>query len=94
MKERVIKEVSATGKIPRKKIESVVSAVHIAPINGVWAVKKAGRKRVAASFPSKEAAVDYGRNISRANGVDLIMHAEDGKVIFVQVKNEKAHHAK
>ena len=87
MKERVIKEVSVSGKISRKKIESVISAVHIAPIDKGWTVKKAGKARIAENFPSKEAAVEYGRNISRNNGVDLIIHSEDGKAVFVQVKN-------
>ena len=90
MTKRVIKEVSATGKIPRKKIESVVSAVHIAPADKGWAVKKTGKTRIIEHFPSKEAAVNYGRNISQDKGVDLIIHSEDGRTVFVQVKNGKA----
>lgn len=79
MTKRVIKEVSAAGKISRKKIASVVSAVHVtASSSGAWQVRKAGKDRITANFPSKEAAVEYARGVSAKRGVDLIVH-DNGK---------------
>lgn len=74
MAKRVIKDVSATGRISRKRIASVISAVHVAPSSDSWQVKKAGKDRITESFPSKEAAVEYARNVSSKKGVDLIIH--------------------
>jgi hypothetical protein len=76
MTKRVIRDVSTTGKIPREKIKSVVSAVHVAPLSDSWEVRKSGKNRIAETFSSKEAAVDYARSISSKNGVDLIIHTK------------------
>jgi len=80
MTKRVIREVTATGKIPREKIESVVKAVHVAPADNGWQVRKSGKVRIAENFPSKEAAVSYAKDISYKRGVDLFVHSEDGTV--------------
>jgi len=80
MTKRTIREVAATGKIPREKIESVVKAVHVAPAADGWQVRKSGKVRIAENFPSKEAAVNYAEGISRKRGVDLFVHSEDGTV--------------
>lgn len=80
MTKRIIREVAATGKIPREKIESVVKAVHVVPANDGWQVRKSGKIRIAEKFPSKEAAVSYAKDISHKRGVDLFVHSEDGTV--------------
>ncbi len=82
MTKRVIQEVSETGEFSKAEIESVVKAIHVAPINdGIWHVRKSGKKRIAEDFPSKEAAVSYAENISRNKGVDLIIHSKNGHII-------------
>ncbi len=74
MTKRIIKEVSTTGKIPRKEIEAVVSAVHVARTNNGWQVKKSGKHRIAEIFSSKKDAVEFAHGISQTKGVDVIVH--------------------
>lgn len=80
MTKRIIREVSATGKISREKIESVVKGVHVARADNGWQVRKTGKVRISENFPSKEAAVSYAKDISHQRGVDLFVHSEDGTV--------------
>ena len=74
MTKRIIKDVSVTGKIPRQKIVSVISAVHVAPSSGAWQVRKAGKDRITESFSSKQAAIKFAHSVSTERGVDLIVH--------------------
>ncbi|MBA3693973.1 MAG: DUF2188 domain-containing protein [Acidobacteria bacterium] len=90
MTKRIIRDVSIEGKISRKKINSVVRAVHVVPENEGWQVRKAGKFRVAEKFPSQDAALEYARNISRSKDVDLIIHSKDGRQISIQAKNGQA----
>lgn len=80
MSKRTIKDVNTIGKIPRDKINSVVRAVHVTPISGDWHVLKSGKDRVNESFPSRDAAIGYARNISQEKKVDLIVHYETGNI--------------
>jgi hypothetical protein len=87
---RVIKDVATSGKIPREKINSVVRGVHVIPENGTWAVKKTGKTRIIEHFNSKEAAVDYARNISNTRGVAMIVHSADNLKKPAKVKEVSA----
>ncbi len=80
MTKRVIREVSAIGKISREKIDSVVRGVHVAPANEGWRVTKSGKVRITESFPSREAAINYAKTVSQKRGVDLFVHSKDGTV--------------
>ncbi|HSK71712.1 MAG TPA: DUF2188 domain-containing protein [Pyrinomonadaceae bacterium] len=86
MTKRVIQEISETGEFSKKEIESVVKAVHVAPANGGWCVRKSGKTRIDEDFASEEAAVEYAENISRNKGVDLIIHSRDGRVTKINGK--------
>ncbi|MGI8670329.1 MAG: DUF2188 domain-containing protein [Aridibacter sp.] len=79
MTKRTIKDVAGKGKIPREQIASVVSAVHVTPINGSWQVRKTGKSRIAENFSTKKDAVEYARDISNKKEVDLIVHEKTVK---------------
>jgi hypothetical protein len=87
MTKRVIKEIFVKGTIPIREIESVVRAVHVVPSNEGWQVRKSGKVRITKNFPSKDAAVEYARNVSQTREVDLIVHSKNGPQIFVAEKN-------
>jgi len=53
---------------------------HVVYRGGQWVVKKAGAKRASGVFPTKEKAVKYGRELSRSQGSELVIHKKDGKI--------------
>lgn len=50
------------------------------PSKGQWAVKKSGSTRASRSFNTKDAAVKYGKSISRNEKTELYIHKKDGTV--------------
>lgn len=53
---------------------------HVVPHDGDWAVKKSGAKRASGVYDTKEDAVDAGREISRNQGTEFIIHKKDGTI--------------
>lgn len=54
---------------------------HVVPSKGQgWAVKKSGAVRASRSFETKDAAVKYGRSISRNEKTELYIHKKDGTI--------------
>lgn len=54
---------------------------HIVPApKGGWNVKKGGAKRASKHFQKKDSAVDYGRDSSRKNRGELVIHRKDGTI--------------
>lgn len=45
-----------------------------------WAVKKEGSNRVTASFPTQEAAIEYGRDLAITQRCELVIHDRHGNV--------------
>lgn len=54
---------------------------HVVPSpKGGWDVKKGGAERASGHFDIKKDAVDWGRNVSRNQGSELVIHNKDGKI--------------
>jgi len=53
---------------------------HVVPQDGDWAVKKAGAERASGVYQTKREAVDAGREISRNQGTEFVIHKKDGKI--------------
>ena len=54
---------------------------HVVPSrDGGWDVKRGGAERSSGHFETKREAVDRGREISRRQGSELVIHNQDGKI--------------
>lgn len=54
---------------------------HVVPDpQGGWNVKRGGGSRSSAHFDRKQDAIDRGREISRNQGSELVIHNQDGKI--------------
>lgn len=53
---------------------------HVVPHKDGWAVKGAGAERATAVYPTKQPAVEKGREIARNNGTELLVHGKDGQI--------------
>ncbi len=48
--------------------------------NGDWKVKRSGAERASGRFDTKQEAVDAGREISRNQETEFVIHNKDGKI--------------
>lgn len=48
--------------------------------DGGWNVKKGGADRISGHATSKEKAISIGREISKNQGTELLIHGLDGKI--------------
>lgn len=56
-------------------------AHHVVPNhNAGWDVKRAGSDKASVHAQTKQAAVDIGREISRNQGTEFVIHGKDGKI--------------
>lgn len=53
---------------------------HVVPHGKEWAVKKAGSKRASAVLHTKEETVKAGREISKNQQTELVIHKKGGKI--------------
>lgn len=54
---------------------------HVVPGGtGGWNIRKGGSDRSSGHFDNKQDAIDRGREISRNQGTELIIHKRDGKI--------------
>lgn len=53
---------------------------HVVPHRDGWAFKGAGSERATAVFPTKQPAVDKGREIAKRQGSELLVHGKDGQI--------------
>ena len=53
---------------------------HVVPHKDGWAIKPAGGKKPSHVFPTKKEAVDKGREISRNQGTEFVIHRGDGTI--------------
>jgi len=54
---------------------------HVVPnAGGGWDVKRGGADRSSGHFSTKQAAVDFGREISRNQQTELRIHNKDGRI--------------
>ena len=56
-------------------------STHVVPNhNGGWDVKQAGAQRASAHFDKKQDAVNRGREISKNQKTELVIHRKDGSI--------------
>jgi hypothetical protein len=53
---------------------------HVVPHNGEWAVRREGSERVSRTYPTQREAIDGGRNISRNQNTELVIHRPNGQI--------------
>lgn len=54
---------------------------HVVPNpNGGWDIERDGAERVSAHRPTKAEAIEVGRNISRNQETELVIHNKDGRI--------------
>lgn len=54
---------------------------HVVPDpKGGWNVRRSNSKKPSSHFDNKKDAVDSGREISRNQGTELVIHRRDGKI--------------
>lgn len=53
---------------------------HVVPKDGGWAVKGAGNEKVTKNFDTQKGAIDYGREIAKNQGSELVIHRKDGTI--------------
>lgn len=54
---------------------------HVVPNpDGGWDVRKGGSSRSSGHYDTKKDAVDAGRDISRNQGSEFLIHGKDGKI--------------
>lgn len=51
----------------------------IAKIDGGWGVKREGAGRASRTFDTQKDAIEYGKNISKNNGTNLVIHDRNGR---------------
>ena len=57
------------------------SSHHVVPnSNGGWDVKRSGAQRSSGHFSTKEQAVSAGRQISRNQGTEFVVHGMNGRI--------------
>jgi hypothetical protein len=56
-------------------------SVHVVPNpRGGWSVRKAHASRSSRNFDNQKDAVEYGKNISKNEGGEFIVHRRDGMI--------------
>lgn len=54
---------------------------HVVPNSeGGWNVRRGGSEKSSGHFDTKQEAVDRGREISRNQGTELVIHNRDGRI--------------
>jgi len=54
---------------------------HVVPdAKGGWNVKRGGASRASKHFDTKKEAEQYGRNVSRNQGTEFVIHGRNGKI--------------
>lgn len=56
------------------------TAQHVIPHERGWAVKKEDGSRVSFTFENKEEAINKARELAEDQGVELVIHKEDGSI--------------
>ncbi|NJL27954.1 MAG: DUF2188 domain-containing protein [Thermoanaerobaculia bacterium] len=54
---------------------------HVVPgLDGGWSVKKGGATRASRNFDTKEAAISWGREVSKKEHSEFVIHKRDGTI--------------
>ncbi|MEO6162619.1 MAG: DUF2188 domain-containing protein [Candidatus Binatia bacterium] len=79
-RKRKIKAATQTGKIDLTRIRHVISALHVVPKSGGWAVTTSGAGQPTQQFARKEDAVQFGESVAKRQRTSLIIHGRDGRI--------------
>jgi hypothetical protein len=86
-RKRTIADIGAAGDLSTEQIDSVVSGVHILPLDQQWRVFRTGSttNRIDRSFRTKEEAVQFALRLGRSRRIDAYLHEKSGSTepIFV-----------
>jgi uncharacterized protein YdaT len=55
-------------------------STHVVPHDGKWAVRQSNSERASSVHDRKSDAVDRGRQISRNQGSELVIHRQNGTI--------------
>lgn len=66
-------------------------AHHIVPTSGKWAIKRDGLAEAIEVFSTKGDAVKFAREISRKQGVEIVIHGRDGRIMSTNIYGQIAH---
>ena len=59
----------------------MAKSTHVVPgKNGGWDVKQSGAQRASTHHDTKQQAIDRGRQISRNQETEFVIHNKDGKI--------------
>lgn len=59
----------------------MAKSTHVVPNpDGGWDIKQSGGKRSSGHFDTKQEAVDRGREISRNQSTEFVVHNKDGQI--------------
>ncbi len=53
---------------------------HVVPHDDTWAVRRANSERISQTFDTQREAIERGREISRNQKTELIIHSKDGLI--------------
>jgi uncharacterized protein YdaT len=56
------------------------SDYHILPDGEGWAVKRGNAKRASSRYPTKEQAIEAGRELAKRRNTDVVVHGRDGRI--------------
>jgi Uncharacterized protein conserved in bacteria (DUF2188) len=65
-------------RIPKPKRNQFVIPYSDTWLGNRWAVKKEGSNRATATFPTQEAAIEYGRDLAITQRCELVIHDRKG----------------
>lgn len=54
--------------------------IHVVPRDNGWATRKEGSERAGGVYPTKDAALNHGRQQARREKVELVIHRKDGTI--------------
>ncbi len=54
--------------------------LHVVPKGGKWSVRTAGASRTSGTFETQKEAVKEALERAKANGTELYIHGEDGRI--------------
>ncbi|MEJ1158667.1 DUF2188 domain-containing protein [Prosthecomicrobium sp. N25] len=55
-------------------------AIHVVPADEGWVVRRGGEVAPVAAYPNKAAALAAGRELAKAEKVELVEHGRDGRI--------------
>lgn len=66
-------------------------AHHVVPKpSGEWAIKRDGAAKAIKVFSTKGDAVEFAREISRKQGVEIVIHGRDGRIMSTHTYGQVA----